>query len=189
MCTLLVIFVIAVGASQGQTTHKPIYCSRIPDNALPCMGNPQLVAKELSSQCSREEADAACNKYTCTLNNAGWLDEGTQKINKKKVEAYFDQYAKDHPGFSAAVLALKTSCLSGSLPPQGVHLDCPAYDLSHCIFASFLKNSGSQWLQSEACQSTKRQVESCPSCPEECYAPAIPIGSCNACYATPPTSG
>ncbi|XP_013189532.1 uncharacterized protein LOC106134109 isoform X1 [Amyelois transitella] len=175
-------------ACHGQTS-KPVFCTKIPDNALPCMGNPQLVAKELSSQCTREEAQAVCNKYTCTLKSAGWLEERTQKINKKNVEAYFDQYAKENPGFHAAVQALKSTCLSGNLLPQGIHLDCPAYDLSHCIFASFLKNAGRQWQHSEACQATKTQVEACPACPEECYAPAIPIGSCNACYATPPTSG
>lgn len=78
-----------------------------------------------------------CEKMTCIFRNSGWLKDG--KVDKEKVVAHFDQFATDNPEWSAAVQHAKTNCIAKDLPAQGIHLNCPAYDIMMCALSSFIK--------------------------------------------------
>ncbi|XP_031766613.2 uncharacterized protein LOC113509639 isoform X2 [Galleria mellonella] len=155
---------------------------------LRCIGDPQIVDRILTTECSNK--DNECDTTVCVFRNQGWLEgnatDGSFKVDKKKVSDYFDKYAKDHEVWSAAVQALKTDCLGQDLQTQGPYLNCAAYDVLHCIWKNFVWNTpASQWSSNSECITTKQVVEACPLCPNNCFATAIPIGSCNACYLQP----
>ncbi|KAM3960073.1 LOW QUALITY PROTEIN: transmembrane protein fates-shifted [Aphomia sociella] len=172
---------------QANTLSRQISCGYIPNNLLKCVGDPQIMDRSYTTKCSNR--DNECDTTTCVFNSHGWLEgnstEGDTKINKQKITDYFDKYAKDHTVWSAAVEGLKADCL-GDVQPQGPYLKCAPYDVIHCIWRSFIWNApASQWSTSAECTTTKQVMEACPFCPNGCFATAIPIGSCNACYLQP----
>ncbi|XP_050348521.1 uncharacterized protein LOC126772272 isoform X2 [Nymphalis io] len=111
---------------------------------------------------------------------------GAPKVVKLEVarqcEKDLSELAKDYPEWEPAVQSAKAMCLTDDLPAQGIHLNCPAYDAMTCSFASFIKNTQpSQWSLLPECTSSRQFAAACPVCPSDCFAPVVPIGSCNAC--------
>nr|QHI42039.1 odorant-binding protein 10 [Glyphodes caesalis] len=166
-------------------TQPQVFCGFMPENIFSCLGNPTVIKKSVSSQsCMRSSNE--CDKMTCVFRNAGWLT-GTA-VNKEKVVEYLNEFAAEHPAWAPAVQHAKAACLAPELPAQGTYLNCPAYDILTCTLASFIKHAQpSQWSTSQTCEGPRQYAASCPVCPEKCFSAAIPIGSCNACYALPRT--
>nr|UVB79197.1 odorant-binding protein 7 [Heortia vitessoides] len=161
-----------------------VYCSDIPAQILECMGRPSITPIDNLAKCTR--STTACERLTCSFRQSGWLD-GAQ-VDKVKVTEHFERFARDAPEWSAAVQQIKTVCLAGELPAQGIFLNCPAYDIWHCAFSAFIKHAQpSQWFKSQSCDYPRQYAAACPVCPDECFAPAIPVGSCNACIVLPRT--
>ncbi|CAH2239477.1 uncharacterized protein LOC120633714 [Pararge aegeria] len=160
----------------------PVKCGSMPPSVYSCLGTPRVVNPKLAAQCDKTLPE--CEKLTCIFRKSGWMDG--DKVDKVKLTAYFDQFATDNPDWQPAVDNLKTTCLQGDLPAQGVLLNCPAYDAMQCTFASFLKHAQpSQWSTSESCNAARQYAASCPVCPTDCFASQIPVGSCNACLVLP----
>ncbi|XP_059052991.1 uncharacterized protein LOC131847427 [Achroia grisella] len=188
MFKIAILLAVTIVACRGGALSRQISCGLIPKNLLSCIGEPHIVGRSHTTNCSL--ADNECDSTVCVFRNQGWLEddatEGKFKLNKQKISDYFDKYAKDHAIWSTAVQALKTDCLGSDLQTQGSYLNCAAYDVLHCILKNFVWNTpASQWSNSAECSITKQVVEACPLCPNTCFAAAIPIGSCNACYLQP----
>lgn len=77
---------------------------------------------------------------TCAFRKYKWLKAG--KIDKTKVVSHLNQLAKDKPEWKNVLEYAVTNCVERDLPPQGVHLGCPAYDILHCVLVSFIKVTG-----------------------------------------------
>nr|AII01008.1 odorant binding protein [Dendrolimus kikuchii] len=170
----------------GDTPSDPsrVYCGFTPDSIYACLHNPKVIKQDVSVKCDKSTSE--CDRMNCIFRESGWLDGSN--VDKQKVSAYFDQFAKDQPEWSTAVQHLKTDCLNKDLPAQGVILNCPAYDIVHCALTAFIKNaSPSQWSTAEQCAYSRSYASACPVCPSSCFAPQVPIGSCNACYLPPRT--
>ncbi|XP_052740927.1 uncharacterized protein LOC112044527 isoform X2 [Bicyclus anynana] len=154
----------------------------MPMSVYQCLGTPRVVKPGVSAKCDKNLGE--CEKITCIFRNSGWMD-GDQ-VDKQKLTAYFEQFAADNPDWQPAVEYLKTACLQGELPAQGIHLNCPAYDAMQCTFASFIKYAQpSQWNSSARCAGARQFATACPVCPTDCFSPQIPVGACNACLALP----
>ncbi|XP_004930711.1 uncharacterized protein LOC101744811 [Bombyx mori] len=181
MLTILFLLPIVVGVLSGNIPEQPrVYCGELPNTIYSCLGNPKIIQPEVSEKCNKPISE--CDKTRCIFKESGWAKNNV--IDKKKVSDYFEQFAKDNPDWSAAVQNFKTTCLSDSLKPQGVDTNCPAYDIIHCALISFIKfASPSQWSTSEQCVYPRQYAGACPVCPERCFAPSVPNGSCNACLA------
>nr|AXF48735.1 odorant-binding protein OBP38 [Lobesia botrana] len=166
-------------------TPPPIRCGYIPTKIYSCLGNPKLFKSDISAQCTKSTSE--CDRMKCIFKKSGWTDDANN-VDRAKVIAHFDQFAKDHPAWAPAVNHVKASCLAGNLPPQGYELNCPPYDIVHCALSGFFKNAQpSQWSSSEECSYPRQFAAACPVCPESCFAAAIPYGSCNACRLLPQT--
>ncbi|CAH0720245.1 unnamed protein product, partial [Brenthis ino] len=175
------IFVAIVACQANVQVPPPVRCGPLPSAIHTCMGSPKIVKPELTSQCNK---DTECEEMTCLFQKSGWIKGG--KVEKEAIRAYFDEFAKNHPEWSAAVVNVQSSCLSADLPSQGVFLNCPAYDIMICSYSNFIKNvQPSQWKSSEECKYSRQFAAACPYCPADCFAPLVPIGSCNACLALP----
>ncbi|XP_072932355.1 uncharacterized protein Obp49a [Epargyreus clarus] len=180
---LCIIFALAVSACIAEeAVSSPIRCAAIPYTIYSCIGNPRIIKRGASINCDTSANE--CEKMTCIFRNSGWLKDG--KVEKEKVVAHFDQFATDNPEWSAALQHAKTTCLASNLPAQGAQLNCPAYDIMICALSSFIKNAQpSQWSNAEQCEYPKQYAAACPVCPNDCFAPLVPYGSCNACLALP----
>nr|QGN03654.1 putative odorant binding protein 24 [Conopomorpha sinensis] len=176
--------VFALACSQNIPVTPPqVRCGETPSQMFRCLGNPKTVKTEVASKCSRQ---SECDKMKCIFENSGWSVKGV--VNRQIIRDHFDQFAKDHPEWLPAVTHVKAACLTSDIPTQGVYLNCPAYDVVHCIFTGFLRKAQpSQWGTSPECAAARQFAAACPVCPEDCYAPAIPTGSCNACLSLPNT--
>ncbi|CAH2085050.1 unnamed protein product [Euphydryas editha] len=147
-----------------------------------CIGAPTIMSREVARQCGNSLYE--CERMTCLFRKSGWMDG--EKVDKVKLAAHFDQLAKDHPEWTVAVDNAKATCMTTDLPAQGVYLNCPAYDVAFCTFASFVKNTQpSQWKSLPNCTKPRQFAAACPVCPPECFAPLVPTGSCNACLSLP----
>ncbi|XP_034828960.1 uncharacterized protein Obp49a [Maniola hyperantus] len=180
----LVVFISLslLAVCQGDPVTSPVICGRMPGAIYSCLATPQIVKSGIASQCDKTLPE--CEKITCVFRKSGWMDG--DKVDKPKLTAYFDQFAKDNPDWQKAVDSVKTSCLQADLPAQGIHLNCPAIDVMQCSFSAFLKNAEpSLWNSSERCEYPRQYAASCPVCPNDCFEPQIPVGSCNACNALP----
>ncbi|XP_041980112.1 uncharacterized protein LOC121733809 [Aricia agestis] len=158
----------------------PFSCGEIPENVAFCLGSPHLLTPDMIKSCT---ATTQCEKLTCAYKKAHWISG--HAIDKKKLGEYLDTYATQHPEWAPAVAQTKALCLQ-DLPAQGVLLNCPAYDVTHCIQTNFARFAQpSQWSSSANCEYARQFVANCPFCPSDCYSPQIPIGSCNACLSWP----
>ncbi|XP_063381716.1 uncharacterized protein LOC134668136 [Cydia fagiglandana] len=164
-------------------TPPPVRCGVTPTEIHKCLGNPKLVTRDITAQCNSKGPNE-CERMKCIFQKSGWMSGDA--IEKAKITAHFEQFAKDHPDWAPAVNQVKASCLAGSLPTQGVYLNCPAYDTIHCVLTVFFKNAQpSQWSTAAECNYARQFAAVCPICPEDCFAAAIPYGSCNACRLLP----
>ncbi|XP_026319179.1 uncharacterized protein LOC113229710 [Hyposmocoma kahamanoa] len=164
------------------TPPAAIRCGQTPNAVYSCLGNPKVVKPDVSQQCTQFVSE--CEKLKCVFEKSGWLKDN--KVDKEKVKNYFDDYAKETPAWAPAVEKVKTECLTQDLVAQGVFVNCPAYDVMHCILTNFLRNAQpSQWSTSATCEYPRQFAAACPVCPEDCFAPQVPYGSCNACRLLP----
>uniref|UniRef100_A0A2A4J0A8 Odorant binding protein n=1 Tax=Heliothis virescens TaxID=7102 RepID=A0A2A4J0A8_HELVI len=122
-----------------------------------------------------------CEKLTCTFREYNLLDD--EVINKERATAFFDNYTRENATFTAAVEHIKSECLgSVELKPQGIYLDCPVYDVLYCVYRNVVKHAApSQWSTTPECTAERAFAAACPICPDECFKPEVPAGSCNAC--------
>ncbi|XP_032516798.2 general odorant-binding protein 68 [Danaus plexippus] len=179
---LFVLIGLSIATCEADNIASPVLCGVTPNAIYQCLGTPKVVKKEASSQCDSDLGE--CEKMSCIFSKSGWMKGN--KVDKEEFAAHFDQFAKENPDWKVAVEHMKSNCLSSDLPPQGVHLNCPAYDVMICAFANFIKGApASQWSSSSQCEYPRRFAASCPVCPTACFASAIPIGSCNACLSLP----
>lgn len=74
---------------------------------------------------------------TCLFEKSGWMDG--KKVDQVKLKAHFDEFSKQNSLWTPAIDHMKEECFRGDLPAQGIHLDCPAYDVMQCSLASFIK--------------------------------------------------
>ncbi|XP_050348520.1 uncharacterized protein LOC126772272 isoform X1 [Nymphalis io] len=175
---LVVVFVTVVACQANLAVNQPVVCGPMPKEVYSCLGAPKVVKLEVARQCEKDLSE--CERMTCLFNKSGWMK--ADGIDKEKLSAHFDQLAKDYPEWEPAVQSAKAMCLTDDLPAQGIHLNCPAYDAMTCSFASFIKNTQpSQWSLLPECTSSRQFAAACPVCPSDCFAPVVPIGSCNAC--------
>ncbi|XP_075975534.1 uncharacterized protein LOC142976164 [Anticarsia gemmatalis] len=182
MYKITVFLLISVAVCHGQTAGKPVYCGETPNNMLACLQSPHVLSTDVTSKCKGQTSE--CARVTCAFNENKWLNAG--KVDRAKVTAHLNQLAKDHPEWKPVIDVAVPTCLAQDLPAQGVILNCPAYDVMHCILISFVQNTpASQWSTSPDCVYTRQFAGACAVCPSDCYAPAIPYGSCNACYRVP----
>ncbi|XP_049882907.1 uncharacterized protein LOC126378527 [Pectinophora gossypiella] len=176
--------VCAADAPVSPPVPPPVLCGEIPKSIFSCLGIPTVIAASAGYQCRLHASE--CDKMKCIFEKSGWMDG--DKVNKQKVIDHFNKFANDHPAWSTAVEQVKTACLSGTLPAQGVYLDCPAYDVMNCALASFIKSARpSQWASIPECKYPQDFARACPICPNDCFAPQVPYGSCNACVLLPRT--
>ncbi|CAG9787974.1 unnamed protein product [Diatraea saccharalis] len=175
------------GADIPVTPPAPpmVYCGELPDQIHDCLKTPALVDNEITSKCVGKSN--RCDTYTCVFREAGWLVDGT--VDKKKLVQHFDQYGVDHPAWAEVARQFKATCLERDLPAQGLYLNCPAYDIMWCVLTASIRSAQpSQWAATEACTYPRQYAAACPFCPSECFASAIPSGSCNACISLPRTT-
>uniref|UniRef100_A0A2A4J0D2 Odorant binding protein n=1 Tax=Heliothis virescens TaxID=7102 RepID=A0A2A4J0D2_HELVI len=147
---------------------------------------PPAVSGELTNKCRKANPTAnECESLTCVFRESNLMD-GTA-VNKEKTRTFLDNYVREHPVWSPAIEHAKAACLGPvELKPQGIHLNCPIYDIMHCIFASMIKNATpAQWSSTSECQGYRSFAAACPYCPADCFAAQVPIGSCNACLSLP----
>ncbi|CAH0675300.1 unnamed protein product [Chilo suppressalis] len=161
-----------------------VYCGELPNQIYSCLKLHNIHPGVSTGNCLR--TSDSCEKLSCVLREGGMLVDG--KLNKTKAAEYYDNFGVENPQWAAAVTHVKAECVERDLPAQGTYLDCPAYDLMWCALTAFIRNAQpSQWSTSDKCAISKQFAASCPFCPESCFAPAVPIGSCNACYSLPRT--
>ncbi|KAJ8716420.1 hypothetical protein PYW07_003047 [Mythimna separata] len=178
-CVFLAFCVAASYAAPGGGT----YCGETPSVIYQCLNSPKVISA-VPAKCAKY--DDECERLTCVFRESKWLD-GTA-VDKAKVLAHLDQYERDHAEWGPAVQFAKTACLGPELKAQGVFLNCPAYDVTHCILSSFIKHATpTQWSSSASCSYPHAYAAACPVCPSDCFSPQVPIGSCNACYLQPRT--
>uniref|UniRef100_A0A0K8TUA9 Odorant Binding Protein n=1 Tax=Epiphyas postvittana TaxID=65032 RepID=A0A0K8TUA9_EPIPO len=181
---IVLLAVVVVAHADVAVTPPPIRCGELPQNIYKCLGNPRIVKSDVAAQCTKSTND--CDRMKCFFTKSGWMNGDA--IDKTKVAAHFDQFAKDHPDWTPAVNHVKAACLAGPLPAQGWEVNCPTYDIMHCSLTGFFKNAQpSQWSTGAECTYPRQFAAACPICPESCFAPAIPYGSCNACRILPQT--
>ncbi|CAB3254382.1 unnamed protein product [Arctia plantaginis] len=186
MFKIIVFLIFCVTATFGTSTSKPVYCGDTPDKLLSCLKNPHVVSQDVISSCNNDQI-TECDVMTCAFRKYKWLKAG--KIDKPKVVSHFNQLAKDKPEWKTVLEYAITNCVERDLPPQGVYLGCPGYDILHCVLVSFIKKTdAAQWDSSPSCEYPRQYAGACPVCPSDCFAPAIPYGSCNACYAVAPAA-
>ncbi|KAL4709719.1 hypothetical protein ACJJTC_005522 [Scirpophaga incertulas] len=186
-CFLIGITFIAVCSADvpvAPPAPPRVYCGEIPNQIYGCVGIPKVATPEITQKCAK--STNTCEKYTCVFRELGWLKDS--KVDKARATSYFEDFGKQHAEWAPAVAHVKAACLSHDLPAQGVHLNCPAYDVMMCALAGFIRNAQpSQWSMAESCAYARQYAGACPVCPGDCFAPAVPAGSCNACLALPRT--
>ncbi|CAH2046773.1 unnamed protein product, partial [Iphiclides podalirius] len=182
---LLLLFFVAICSADIPVT-PPVRCGEIPKDIYSCMGNPRVVPPSVTNKCNKVKTQ--CDRMTCLFRESGWMSGDA--VDKAKIASHFDDFKKEFPEWSAAVDSLKASCVNADLPPQGVHVNCPAYDVMLCALTSFIKNvQPSQWSTAASCEYARQYAASCPVCPNDCFAPLVPTGSCNSCLLLPPAEG
>nr|BAV56801.1 odorant binding protein 14 [Ostrinia furnacalis] len=158
-----------------------VYCGDMPANIITCGSIPQIIPHGIQSRCPGSNK---CDVMKCVAKEMGWLDGSS--INTAKLGKYLDDFAKEHPDWATAIAQAKSSCLVPKLPAQGYYVDCPAYDVTFCMLATFIRNvPPSQWSSSSDCAYARQYAGACAVCPDDCFAPAIPTGSCNSCRVLP----
>ncbi|GBP39692.1 hypothetical protein EVAR_25516_1 [Eumeta japonica] len=141
-------------------------------------GTPEHTELELLDT---QSFDFWCSKFSCIASHAGWTD-AVGWLDPQKIGEFFTRWAATRPQWTRAVERVRSTCLGGRLPPQGTYLDCPAYDIFYCALAVLYKNAeASAWRTGTQCEQARAFVMACPICPSECFAPTIPINSCNLC--------
>ncbi|KAL0830291.1 hypothetical protein ABMA28_002491 [Loxostege sticticalis] len=169
-----------VAVSRSDTPQ--VLCGLIPDKLNSCGHLPTIVSAESAKKCG--SSSNSCQRMTCIFQESGWMDG--KSVNNAKLSEYLDHFSSEHPDWTAAIQHAKTTCLVPNLPAQGFHLNCPAYDVVTCVFRSFVWNiPPSLWSSSSDCEPVRQYAAACPVCPADCFSPAIPVGSCNACRALP----
>ncbi|XP_047508922.1 uncharacterized protein LOC125052247 [Pieris napi] len=181
---IFTIFCVGLQLCQAEApVTPPVRCGPIPRAIFSCLNMPKVVKPEMAEQC-KDVQSPHCARMTCLFEKSGWMDG--KNVDKAKIKAYLDDFAKQKAAWSAPIENVKETCLSGELPAQGIHLGCPAYDVMQCALASFIKNSeASQWSSAPHCEYPRQFAASCPICPSDCFEPQIPTGSCNACLSLP----
>ncbi|XP_021186093.3 uncharacterized protein LOC110373205 isoform X1 [Helicoverpa armigera] len=175
MFKLCVFLVLSVASCYGGASDNGI-CGRMPQDLNSCLLLPPGVSREIQSKCARLPE---CERLTCIFREYNLLDG--EVINKEMTIGFFDDFALAHPEFATAVEHVKDDCLgSAPLKPQGVYLNCPAYDMVHCSYKNLVKHANlSQWTASPNCMRARTFASLCPICPDECFSPEVPKGSCN----------
>ncbi|PZC86750.1 hypothetical protein B5X24_HaOG200642 [Helicoverpa armigera] len=178
MFKLCVFLVLSVASCYG-APDRSTACGQIPGNMNRCLVLPPGVSHNIWQKC--ETTQGECERLTCTIREYNLLDG--EVINRERATAFFGNYAKENPVFTAAIEHVKTECLGSTpLEPRGVNLNCPVYDVLHCIYANLIKHADpSQWTTSAECKRARAFAASCPICPDECFADNVPAGACNAC--------
>nr|WKF45289.1 odorant binding proteins OBP11 [Peridroma saucia] len=183
-CVVLAFCVAVCSAAPG---GGGTYCGETPSVIYNCLSAPTVVSPDVSSKCQGSKYTNECERLTCVFREAKWLNGDA--VDKTKLTAYFDQFEKDHAAWGPAIQHVKTACLGAELKAQGVFLNCPAYDVMHCVLGSFIKHATpAQWSTSATCAYPRAYAAACPVCPDDCFSPQVPIGSCNACYLPPRTA-
>ncbi|XP_030028279.2 uncharacterized protein LOC115445918 [Manduca sexta] len=186
MFKIVLICAFGIAASNADAPGDPpkVYCGEIPYKIFECLGSPRIIKPESSMKCDKSISE--CDKMRCIFREEGWMVNNM--VDKSKVGANFDQFGKDNPDWAAAIGAAKTECLAQELPAQGVFIGCPAYDILHCTLTTLIRNANpAKWSSSEECKYPRQYAGACPICPSNCFVPAIPTGSCNACLSLPRT--
>lgn len=62
-------------------------------------------------------------------------------VMKNRIASVLTEFAENYPEFSPAVANAKADCLEEAVKPQGIHLNCPGYDVSYCMYVRFLRVS------------------------------------------------
>ncbi|CAH0587165.1 unnamed protein product [Chrysodeixis includens] len=174
----IAIYFAACYAAPGGVT-----CGYTPRELFRCLTLPVLVDSEIVKKC--KSSSDQCGRVNCLYRESKWWSEDA--LDKVKFAAFLSDFAKKNPAWVPTVELAKSQCLGESkLLPQGASLDCPAFDITHCVYMTFLKHAAaSTWSNAEDCAGAREYARSCPICPSDCFATAIPIGSCNACYSPP----
>ncbi|CAG5002586.1 unnamed protein product [Parnassius apollo] len=160
----------------------PPRCGIIPKNIYSCMGNPRVVKFDVSNKCGA--SDTQCDRMTCLFRESGFMNG--DKVDTKKLIEHFNEYKKQSPEWTSAVDQLQTSCITNNLPPQGIYINCPAYDVMMCALTSFIRNvQPSQWSTDPSCARARQYATHCPVCPNDCFSRLIPTGTCNSCQLLP----
>ncbi|XP_068633979.1 uncharacterized protein [Battus philenor] len=178
----LLLPILITTCAAASTRPMPIRCGMIPSDVYTCMGTPKIVQPGVSIKCDKSVTQ--CDRITCLFRESGWLSG--DKLDKKKLTEHFEQFKREFPEWSAAVDNLKESCINSELPPQGVYINCPAYDIMFCSLSSFIKLAPvNKWSSEASCTYARQYAAACPVCPNDCFAPLVPIGSCNSCSLLP----
>ncbi|PZC86751.1 hypothetical protein B5X24_HaOG200643 [Helicoverpa armigera] len=186
MFKLCVVLAFIVATCHGGTLERTSStCGQVPRELTACLDLQPAVSPEIQEKCRRS---SECERLTCVFREYNLLDGA--EVNKERTAAFLDNFVKQYPSWEVAIDVAKTSCLrSSGLKPQGVFLDCPAYDIIQCVFANLVKNAlPSQWSSMSQCNHAREFAAACPICPDACFAPLVPIGTCNACSAARRTS-
>ncbi|XP_063891654.1 uncharacterized protein LOC110373205 isoform X2 [Helicoverpa armigera] len=176
MFKLCVFLALSVASCYG-APDRSTACGQIPGNMNRCLVLPPGVSHNIWQKC--ETTQGECERLTCIFREYNLLDG--EVINKEMTIGFFDDFALAHPEFATAVEHVKDDCLgSAPLKPQGVYLNCPAYDMVHCSYKNLVKHANlSQWTASPNCMRARTFASLCPICPDECFSPEVPKGSCN----------
>ncbi|CAH0587164.1 unnamed protein product [Chrysodeixis includens] len=156
-------------------------CGGSPDNLFLCSTVPLLVGEEANRRCAAVTEE--CEKVNCLLDESMLMEDN--EVMHERFALVLTEFAKTSPEYAPAVEAAISECLNRTLEPQGIHLNCPAYDVTYCMYIRFLRvSAATNWSPAESCAASREYARSCPICPPECATIDIPTGSCNACSVT-----
>uniref|UniRef100_A0A2A4IZ10 Odorant binding protein n=1 Tax=Heliothis virescens TaxID=7102 RepID=A0A2A4IZ10_HELVI len=157
---------------------RGVACGKVPGTVYKCLAFPSDASRDILPKC---KLATECEKLTCTFREYNLLDD--EVINRERALAFFENYTRENATFTAAVEHIKSECLgSVALKPQGIYLDCPVYDVLYCVFRNLIRHAApAQWSTTPECKGARAFAAACPICPDECFKPEVPAGSCNAC--------
>uniref|UniRef100_A0A2A4IYN4 Odorant binding protein n=1 Tax=Heliothis virescens TaxID=7102 RepID=A0A2A4IYN4_HELVI len=178
MFKLCVFLALSVALCYG-APDRGVACGKVPGTINRCLVFPSGVSREIWQICNKLQGE--CEQLTCTFREYNLLDD--EVINKERALAFFDNYTRENATFTAAVEHIKSECLgSVALKPQGIYFDCPVYDVLFCVYRNLIKHAApSQWSTTPECTAERAFAAACPICPDECFKPEVPAGSCNDC--------
>ncbi|XP_026736786.1 uncharacterized protein LOC113500264 [Trichoplusia ni] len=180
-----VVILIAICFAACHAAPGGVFCGETPKNLFRCLTAPLLVSDEATTKC--RSTSGQCERINCLFRESKWWSGDA--VDKVKFATFLNEYGKKNPQWVPTIEHAKTACLGETLKPQGTDLNCPTFDITHCVYVSFIRfASASSWSTADDCSNAREFARSCPVCPTDCYATAIPIGSCNACYYGPTSS-
>lgn len=141
-----------------------------------------MIPENVRSKCETETIEE-CDYAICIFREQQWLDnEGN--IDRVKLVAHYNQVAKDQPWWKSVIDHVIPTCMERPVLPQSVYLNCPTYDIMHCLLNVFIQKSpASKWSDTPECAHARQFAASgCSLCPRKCrVALVVPINTCNAC--------